>query len=103
MVLGFAVIIAIIVSAVLIVGIYTAYLSLLGNGMEFHVAATIIAIAVTLLIAALIALSAVGLYRLRQVPVTIKASTLSHSVSGIVNAFVEGFMCDKNMCDKNKK
>lgn len=92
-VLGMTVIVAIIISALLLAGLYAAYIALLHAGSSLYLAAFIICLAALFMIAALLSLISDFLRNMREVPrALLNQSPLSSIATDAFGAFIKGFL-----------
>lgn len=95
-VLGMTVVVAIIISALILAGLYAAYIALLHAGSSLYLAAFIICLAALFMIAALLSLIANLLERMREAPrALLNQSALSSIATDALGAFIKGFTADR--------
>jgi MFS family permease len=87
LVMGLTIVSSVLAGAMLIGGFYAAYFTLLHYGWEQRFAILFTEILIALTTASFIALTVICLRRLRQTPMTTRAS-------GVVDAFFEGLMTE---------
>jgi hypothetical protein len=93
MVAGLLCVIAIMVSALLLGGLFAAYVILVENGVSAHMSMIYVAISTIIMIVILGFITNAYILKMRQMPKTLLAqSPASFRVMDMLNAFIDGFL-----------
>ncbi len=94
-IVGLTIVIAMIISTLLVGGLYVSYITLLHYGVGSHVAMMIIAAAVVLVLALLAFFMFLSFRRLNHMPRTLlKQAFLPSHTAGVLGAFFDGLTTD---------
>jgi hypothetical protein len=95
MIIGLTIVISIMISAIIVGGLYTAYSALLNYELEENMAMLIIGISSIITIITLVIIVLLGMRRMRPAPKIISSqSQISICAIGIFTSFIDGFMAE---------
>lgn len=94
---GLIIVIAIMVAALLVGGLYASYFSLRQSGLESQMAMLTVGIFAIFTILILVLITLLSLHKLRKSPTTSNiTSNITSNATGIIKSFTDGFMSEQD-------